>query len=445
MASGTPNLVFVFADQLRAEATGCAGNEQVRTPNLDRLADEGVYFPNAYTTDPVCSPARASILTGRYPHNHGVVANGVRLPATERSIARHLGESGYETGYVGKWHLDGDERPGYVPPGPRRHGFEHWYGFNCDHGHLDGHPRFDPDGNVTRVDGYQPEIQTGYAIDFVEEHADDPFCLFLSWGPPHTPFDAPGRYSDLYPEEDVEFRPNVPGSETSVVRGDLAEYYAMVTSLDDNLGRLLDALERLGLEEETIVCFTSDHGEMLGSLGRYRKGTPFEESIHVPLIVRYPDRIEAGLTLDAAVSLCDLAPTLLALCDVPVPDRVDGRDLAPYLTGASTDDLTDGVYVEGKLPWCSAEWRALRTERYLLCIDRLLEVVYLFDTEEDPYQMENLAEREPLPDVAWDLRARLLELAYRYGDGQFVALDVHQDITPAPSVDEINTYEHLYE
>jgi arylsulfatase A-like enzyme len=159
-----PNVVFVLCDQLRAEAVGCLGNDQVATPAIDRLADEGVLCPRTYTPNPVCSPARASLQTGRYPHANGVPGNKLRLPTDGPSLAGVLRDAGYRTGYVGKWHLDGEPAPGYIPPGPRRQGYEYWEGFNRGHRHLKGHPTFDADGEVRWETGYQPAVQTDHAV-----------------------------------------------------------------------------------------------------------------------------------------------------------------------------------------------------------------------------------------------------------------------------------------
>jgi len=415
-----PNVLFVLTDQMRAHAMGCAGNQQVQTPTIDRFASNAVQFERAYSPDPVCSPTRGSLLTGQYPHRHGVVHNHLRLETDGETLAHCLQDEGYATGYVGKWHLDGTGKPGEVPPGERRQGFEYWRGFNRGHRHLDGHPHFDENGDVDWETGYQPALQTDMALDFVADYAGvDPFFCFLSWGPPHTPFEAPPRYSELYDPESLRLRPNVPESaDTPQLRRDLAEYYALVSSLDEQLDRLLTGLERHGIADDTIVVFASDHGEMLGSLGRYRKGYPFEESVRVPLLVRYPEQFDARST-DAVVNLLDLPPTLLDLCDARVPDRMQGRSLRPLLDGSTVDGF-DETYIEGQIPFDEA-WRTLRTERYLIVVDRGLQVTHLYDTDEDPYQMDNLADDPGAEDVRSALFERLAEQFDRYGDGYFSA------------------------
>lgn len=414
--SDRPNIVFVLGDQMRASAMGCAGNDQIQTPTLDRLAEEGVHFERAYTPDPVCSPARASILTSQYPHRHGVVENNLRLD-TRDSLAHCLQNDGYATGYVGKWHLDGTPKPGQIPSGERRQGFEFWRGFNRGHRYHDGHPHFE-DGTVHWEGGYQPALQTEMAQEFISEHAgEQPFFCFLSWGPPHTPFDAPDEYSPLYDPDELALRPNVPdAADTGELRTDLAEYYALVTSLDDQLSRLLATLDEQGIADDTVVVFTSDHGEMLGSLGRYRKGYPFEESIHVPLLVRYPGAFNTQST-DAIVNLIDLAPTVLELVGIPIPEHMQGRDFGPLLRGNETDAF-DETYIEGQLTKEEA-WCTIRTDRYMLTVDRALDIRHLYDTVEDPFQLNNRAGDPDVADVQGKLFDRLTEQFERFEDRQF--------------------------
>lgn len=422
-----PNVLLVLCDQMRADAMGCMGNDAVRTPTLDRIASEGRLFTRAYSPDPVCSPTRGSILTGCYPHVHGEIENHMRLPTGQPTLSRELADAGYETGYIGKWHLDGDAYPGHIPPGPRRHGFDYWRGFNRGHEYYNGHPCFTDDGDLYWEEGYQPTVQTDMAIDFIEEQdeTDNPFFLYLSWGPPHTPFDAPDEYSDTYDPEALDLRPNVPDDwDTTDLREDLAEYYALITSLDDQLDRLVQSLERNDLARDTIVLFLSDHGEMLGSQGRERKGYPFEESIHVPLVLWCPDRIEAGES-SALVSLVDLMPTLLSLCDVSVPASVQGMDLSSRVEGAGDRDEAghEALYLEGQLR-SDETWRTVRTDDHMLTVNRQLDTQYFFDMADDPYQQENLAGRKEVEDQETALRERLFALAREYGDRHVVATEV---------------------
>ena len=203
-----PNLLFVFADQMRGMDMGCAGNFQVLTPNMDRMASEGTLFVNACANCPVCTPSRATMLTGRYPLSHRAVANDLPLPSSEVTIAEILRDVGYRTGYIGKWHLDGVPRDKFTAPGPRRHGFEFWAAWNCAHDYFHGRLYADTPEPI-ELKGYEPVGQTEVAIEFLEENGDRPFCLFLSWGPPHAPYaQVPERYKALYDPSQVQLRPN---------------------------------------------------------------------------------------------------------------------------------------------------------------------------------------------------------------------------------------------
>jgi arylsulfatase A-like enzyme len=387
------------------------------------MAAEGLRFENAYSSNPICGPARACIVTGQYNHTNGMVDNYLRLDQSIPTVGECFRNAGYRTGYVGKWHLDGrGDGSKYVPP-ERRGGFEWWRGFEGGHEHLKGHPIPREDGTNEWIEGYQPEIQTDLAIEFLEAQSetDEPFCLFVSWGPPHSPYEAPEEYSAMYDAEDIELRPNVPEEMAEEVRQDLVEYYGMTTSLDDQIGRLVETLEETGHAEDTFFAVSSDHGEMMGSHGNYGKDVPLEESIHVPLVCRYPAGIDAettsdevGRVSDAVVSLVDYMPTFLSLCDVDVPDSVQGRDVAEHVLDPAVEG-PDATYIEGNL-LRDNPWRAIRTDQYVLAVDRHLDGQILFDDETDPYQLENVLDDPAYAGVRDDLHDRLLSFVYEYED-----------------------------
>jgi arylsulfatase A-like enzyme len=249
----------------------------------------------------------------------------------------------------------------------------------------------------------------------------------------------------MYDPDELSLRPNVPDAEdTPELRADLAEYYALVTSLDDQLARLLACLDERGIAEDTLVVFTADHGEQLGSQGRYRKGYPFEESVGVPLVVRYPRAVEGGRTLDCPVTLLDLMPTILSYADAPLPPTLEGESLVELLGGESTVPHPDGVYLQHDLPFDSA-WRALRTERYVLVVDRDLRVRCLFDLERDPYQRENLAGRDEVTDLQAELFESFIDAAERHADStiwsRWYVRDVLDNSLDAPTM--FGSYEEL--
>ncbi len=389
-----PNLLLIFADQMRQDC-GFMGNTQVRTPNLDRMAAQGVVFENAVSTCPVCTPYRASLLTGRYPLNCGVVQNDVRLPVEEITIAEVLRKHGYATGYIGKWHLDGQYRGGFTPPGPRRQGFDFWAANECTHAYMNTfYYRDDPEPRY--IDGYSADGFTRIAVDFIRDHAEDEFCLFLSWAPPHNPYwEMPEEYK-VYEPETIQVPPNTPDE----FREDIAGYWAHITALDRNVGRILDTLQTEGIADDTIVVFTSDHGDMLGAHGLERKQKPWDESIMVPWVMRWPAALPAGHRTDTPINVPDVMPTLLSLMSVDCPDTVEGYDLSGEARGIGGIDPTS-AFIGNPCPFPAdksdaTEWRGVRTRTHTY-VETLEGPWLLYDNAADPYQQENLVNR---PDVA---------------------------------------------
>lgn len=427
-ASRRPNVLFVFANQMRGMDLHCAGNPEVITPNFDRLAAEGTRFRRAFANVPVCTPSRAVMLTGRYPLANRVIGNDLPLPDDMPTIGEWFRDSGYRTGYIGKWHLDGVPRGRFTPPGSRRHGFDHWAAYNCSHDYVRPEKWYRDDPAPVIIEGYEPEAQTTEALDFLATPDERPFCLVVSWGPPHDPYPmVPERYRERYDPQRLSLRPNVqplyPASE-SLARGleprrTLADYYAAITALDEQFGRLLDGLEAAGQAENTIVVFTSDHGDQLWSQGTMKKQQPFEESIRIPLICRWPGRILAGRRSDALVSTVDFAPTLCALTGIAPSEGVQGTDrsalfLGDDAAGADAVLLMDLIAADESLAQELPEWRGLRTGRYTYAQRQSGEDWLLFDNEQDPWQLTNLVEaatssaiRDQLADMLDDRLAEL--------------------------------------
>ena len=390
-----PNVVLVFADQWRAQAAGYAGDPNVRTPVLDRLAARSIRFTAAVSTCPVCSPYRASLLTGRYPLTHGVFLNDVCLSGDAVSLAQAFKAAGYRTGYIGKWHLDGHGRSAFIPR-HRRQGFDFWRVLECTHDYNKS--AYYGDENVKLFwDGYDAVAQTREAQAYLRAGAGKgPFLLLLSWGPPHNPYEtAPAKYRRMYQPQELILRPNVPPDRAEATRRDLAGYYAHCSALDECLGRLWETLRDWGLEENTILVFTSDHGDMLGSQGMQRKQCPYDESILVPLLVHWPRLTREGRTVTAPIGAPDIMPTLLGLAEIGIPETVEGMDFSGHLRGGPAP-ADGGALVACYAPfgeWPRArggrEYRGVRTARhtYVRTLDgpRLL-----FDNQADPYQQQNL-------------------------------------------------------
>ena len=395
MPNKPPNVVLVFADQWRAQAFGYAGDPNVQTPNLDALARRSVNCTHAVSGCSVCSPARASLLTGQYPLTHGVFVNDVELSQDATSLAQAFGAGGYDTAYIGKWHVNGRGRSRYIPP-ERRQGFEYWKVLECTHSY--NHSAYYAGDSDERLawEGYDALAQTRDAQAYLRNRGRKPFLLVLSWGPPHAPYHtAPPAYQALYDSAALALRPNVPADWAERARQWLAGYYAHCTALDDCVGMLLQTLQEEGLERETVFLFFSDHGDMLGSQGMDKKQKPYEESIRVPFLLRYPGMGAAGRQLDAPIDLPDIMPTLLGLCGLPIPSTVEGIDFSAYLQGGP--DPSDGSALL-QCPHPFGQWwtgvggrsyRGLRTRRHTYA--RALEGPWLlYDNEADPFQQDNL-------------------------------------------------------
>jgi arylsulfatase A-like enzyme len=456
------NIVVCTCDQLRAFETGCYGNAAIRTPNLDRLASQGVRFETAVSNNPVCMAARSALLSGQHSRTcNGHLGNdyvstggkgwstlepefperqrGAHLPGT--TLPEALGQAGYHCATVGKWH---------IRPAPEAVGFHHSVLPLNNHRHT---------GQRFSVDGAEPIPVEGFSVDHEIEtvenfladrrNNDKPFFLYYNIMPPHMPLgDMPSRYLDMYPPDQLPLRPNVEINDNLPVsdewfkvylwdyayyhhrephtldlpadfdiRALTALYYGAVTWVDDMAGRLLAALEDNGLDRDTIVVFTSDHGDQLGSHHRWNKGTLLEESIRVPLLWRCPDRWPSAVNHQQVASLIDIMPTVLDACGLEVPACVQGQSLLPLLNGQRTslerawsfietnaDETEDGLATIG-----------IRTASHLygMRLDpqshNLVDTEFCFyDLERDPYELDNLAGTAHTLGIGKELKRRLL-------------------------------------
>lgn len=383
-------------DQWRGMDLGSAGNRQVRTPNLDRLAAGGYQFDNAVANTPVCTPARSTVLTGRYPHATGTAVNDVRLPVHEVTLPEILERRGYYTGFIGKWHLDGGLRmPGYVPPGERRQGFQYWAANECSHAYFkqwyfrDSPERID-------INGYEVFEWTRLGSEFLEnaKNKKQPFCLYIQYGPPHDPYLAPPGYETMYDPAKIEMRHNwKAGAQRFGTAKEISGYYAAIACLDEQVGQLLSRLDTLGMSDNTIVFVTSDHGDMLGSQGTFLKRKPWEESVRVPGIFRWPRGLKGGQRSTAAFSHVDVVPTLLGLCGVEAPAGMHGFDHSGHMrgTGSSTPPEFSHLMIYTRTEANEhGPWRGLRSAKWKYARHEERPWV-LYDLEQDPYEMNNLA------------------------------------------------------
>jgi len=342
-AERRPNFVFILTDDHRWDWLGCAGHPWFRSANIDRIAREGARFTNAFVTTSLCSPSRASFLTGRYAHSHGVKDNQTPLDPSIPTFAQLLQKAGYDTAFIGKWHMDNQE--GVQP------GFNRWI---APKGHGDYYdPTFNIDGEYVRIPGYNTDIITRYALEWLRLPRTKPFCLILAHKAPHGGFEPAVRHLKLY--SDVEFTPRPNVYDTREGKPDYVrnakrfergteEYEALVqrvkdysrtlAAVDESTGRVLDALKDIGVLDDTAVVFAGDNGFFFGEHGLLDKRAAYEESIRIPLLMRYPPLVRPGSLIEPMALNIDLCPTFLDLAGIEVPRGVEGRSWRPILGGA---------------------------------------------------------------------------------------------------------------
>jgi len=402
-----PNVIWVFGDQHRGQALGSAGDPNLHTPHLDRLAVEGVSFPNAVGGCPLCCPFRGSMLTSRYPQSC-VPGHEYPMPPDMPTVAHVLRENGYRTSYFGKWHVDGfkerDGRAGlHIVRPERRGGFDDWVGYENNNSQWDCWVHGGEGDNAFqyRLPGYETDCLTDMLIAHIRDQAeaDSPFFAVLSVQPPHDPYVAPAEWMARHTPAALQLRPNVPNVPRieAQARRELAGYYAMIENLDWNLGRIHAALTDTGLLHDTYILFFSDHGDMHGSHGQFRKTSPWEEALRIPFIIggglpRYRGRYGRS---DAPVNHVDIAPTTLGLCGIGVPDWMEGTDYSGRRTGKPVDEpdsaLCQLVVPTGHGASTDRAWRALVTRdgwKYAVLEG---QPWMLFNLNEDPYEQANHA------------------------------------------------------
>jgi N-acetylglucosamine-6-sulfatase len=449
-----PNIIVVLVDDLRWDEFGIAGHPYAETPNIDRLGVEGAVFSNAFHAVPLCSPNRASLLTGQYPSRHGIIDNVARNLASHRleTFPQALQASGYETAFLGKWHMGNDPTP--------RPGFDVWAALPGQGRTIN--PILFEDGQAQEVTGYVTHILTDRAVRFLSRERQRPFFLFLSHKGVHPDarqlddgsvdltypmvyIPAP-RHLGRYEGEVFPRRENVPSgldeitsaasrraleyrasSEISEVFGEdfldpmtrestIQRRAEMLLAIDEGLGEIMAVLEEQGILDETLILFTSDNGYFFGEHGfSIERRMPYDESIRSPILVRYPPRIEAGTQVDGLTLSIDIAPTILDFAGAEISDRIQGRSLVPLLTG-QVDDWRESVLVEfytyeNPMPWLTdMDYRAVRTDRYKY-IHWVRHEGELYDLEADPYETTNLIDDPRMSEVVAGLRKELGGLA----------------------------------
>ena len=445
MEKKRPNLVYVFADQLRWASLGYNGDALARTPHIDALAAESADMVNAVSGHPVCAPYRASLLTGKYTTSTGMVINEIRMNTRHRCFAHVLNDAGYDTSYIGKWHLYAaqlghhfDTKNSFVPPGPDRLGFDGYFAaYNFHHRYYAPYAYYHLDTpEKIYAEGYEPDFMTDLALARMKEAAagDRPFALFLSLGTPHDPWTAdnvPREYLDMFADTDFPLPPNYRADndphadlwarffpfERRRLKEWMRVYYAMVANLDYNVGRLRAALDGLGIAEDTVFVFTSDHGEMFGAHGRRAKNIFYDEAVRVPFLLRWGDRIAPGKR-DFCFNTPDIMPTLLSLMGLECPAEAEGSDLSACIKGEADSDGPSLLMGTGPTAVFGSgrEWRGVRDKRFTYAVYRKDRKEYLFDNVEDPFQMNNLAQEPKFKGEKERLKAAMYAKMRSLGD-----------------------------
>lgn len=423
--SGPPNVLVILVDDLRADALSVAGHPLSRTPNIDRLAEEGIYFTDAFVVHSLCAPSRATLLTGRYSHTHGVRTNANPLSKELPTTPVLFEWLGYETAYAGKWHLGGRGNLGFW--------FDRWLSF-FGQGVYEN-PVLDVDGETVEATGHVTDLITDYAVGFLEQSRTQPFFLTVSHKAVHQPFVPQDRFSGTHSDvssiipvtfgEDLSAKPEFVRSravplDTLLLSETISRYFDTLSGVDESVGRLLGALERTGVLDRTLIVFTSDNGYLLGEHRLTDKRVAYEESIRVPIIVRYPEWFPPGLVSDALVTNLDIAPTLLdaaGLTDVPGAFGMDGMSLRTLAKESTTRKAFLYEYFMEPAHPVTPSIRAVRTRdmKYIEYVDTD-EIDELYDLASDPLETRNLVDDPAYAGTLEELRAELRRLREATGD-----------------------------
>ncbi len=451
-----PNIIVILVDDLRWDELGFLGHPYLETPNIDRLAREGAYFANAFHAVPLCSPNRASILTGQYPTRHGIIDNVARNLASHRleTFPRALQSDGYETAFLGKWHMGNDPTP--------RPGFDHWVAIPGQGRVVN--PEFYEDGRIHEVEGYITDVLTDRAVEFIERDRNRPFFIHIAHKALHPDsrqlddgsvdrerpraYIPAERHAGRYEETVFPRRENVISSldeldgqpalrraltrknsdEMNEMFGPILDHGTgeetirrrteMVLAVDDGLGRIIGVLEEKGILDETLIVYTSDNGFFYGEhgLSSVERRLPYEEAIRMPLVMRYPPVIEAGTSIEELVVSVDIAPTALDVAGVAVGDHIQGLSLTPLLRGTAADwresILVEFYTYENPWPWLlDMDYRAVRTNRYkYIHWMQHPNENELYDLHADPYERRNLVDDPGMSSVLTELRGELAQL-----------------------------------
>jgi choline-sulfatase len=445
-AQRRPNVLFIMGDDHAPYVIGAYGNKLARTPNIDSLAARGVRFNRAYVNSPVCAPSRQSIITGKLPHAAGVTLLQTKFSEDQLTIADHLKTFGYRTAAIGKMHFNSN----------LTHGFDYRVDRPDHRRHLQQHPPRPVPSNVRVKPQWRPfrdpariwlnadalpiglydEDSEGTffarkAIEFLERKSDQPFCLWLSFNEPHSPFDFPIEYAGMFdpkrmpvgktgPEDSRQIPKVFADLTEEEKRGIVAAYYTSVAYMDKNVGLVLDALRRMNLDGDTLIVYVGDHGYNLGHHGRFEKHSFWESAVRAPLITSFPKRFNGGRVVNGLVEFIDLMPTILDVCGVRHQEGLQGRSLMPLLAGKASKGR-DYVFSEYLFGWEEAmirtdRWKFIytkgdidRTDGYETAYPKPGKMKRLYNVIKDPDEMTNLAGRREYQRIVSELQQKLYE------------------------------------
>jgi arylsulfatase A-like enzyme len=442
-----PNILYIMADDHAAHALSCYGSKINQTPNLDRLAAQGMRFDNAFVTNALCGPSRACVLTGKYSHINGFPDNKPKtvFDGSQQTFIKLLHDAGYQTGVVGKWHLVSDPT-----------GFDQWSVLVGQGRYFD--PIFITNGKRETVKGYVTDVITDKALDFLKNRKkDQPFCLMYHHKAPHREWEPDAKHAKLYDDHDIPLpetfydkyehrgtaahdqdmtiaktltKADVKMDPPAGLTGDkltewkyqrfIKDYLRVIASLDDNVGRVLDYLDANGLTENTIVVYTSDNGFFLGDHGWFDKRFMYEQSLRVPLIVRYPAKVKAGSVSKAMTVNVDYAPTFLEYAGVKVPADIQGKSLKPVLEEQTTPaDWRTSIYYhyyEFPQPHHVHPHLGVRTDQYKLMFFTDLNEWEMYDLKKDPNELKNVYLEPEYSEVREKMTAELAKARKQYKD-----------------------------
>lgn len=445
-----PNLLIIHTDEHNFRTLGCyrelltdqqayiwGEGLKVETPHIDWLAHNGVMFSKCYANTPVCGPSRASFVTGMYPHHTGVTKNDVPMYGEMITFAKILQDEGYQTGYLGKWHLDGEGKPQWAPV--RNFGFEdNRYMYNRGHWkkmedtpdgprvasvNVEGVPNYNLDGADEH--SFTTDFLTDHTIRMISENDEEPFCIMLSIPDPHGPDQVRPPYDGMYTDLDFKApatydKPDegVPtwAQKSSNAGIEQSQYFGMVKCIDDNVGKLIDFLRSEGLLDHTIIVFTSDHGDLRGEHHRHNKGVPLEASAKIPLIIYFPQKLMGGKVINRTISTVDFAPTILGLMGINSGHQMDGMD---YSDVAKDSDLQEGSrdisFIRSTGLEKDGEWIGAFSSRYKLILSAN-DDPWLLDLDVDPDELTNFIHNPEKEEVVKELAFALRNYGNSFSD-----------------------------